>query len=63
MVSGQNGHGIQCPEAQLERPTWGEFQNLQQTIQILQDQRQEDWKRIELLQQSVSIKAKNKKSH
>lgn len=38
VVSGQNGHGFQCPTVDLDCPTCGEFRNLQNSVQALQDQ-------------------------
>ena len=38
LVSGQNGHGVQCPNLPQECPTCGEFQNLQSSVQALQNQ-------------------------
>ena len=54
VVSGQNGHGFQCPTVDLDCPTCGEFRNLQNSVQALQDQYLRE---IQQLRQRVSEKS------
>lgn len=37
LISGQNGHTLQCPRAQVACPSCGQFQSLQATVQTLQE--------------------------
>jgi hypothetical protein len=38
LLTGQNGHSLQCPLMDLDCPTCGEFRNLQNSVQELQAQ-------------------------